>query len=80
MDKTFVCNIVIFLTVQIIILQDCPDGIDEQNCTHLQQFTMTPNHRLYKHEIEKWLNTNVQTCAGYCLNSKSFACKSFNFK
>lgn len=61
--------------------KDCPNGVDEKNCRiYLKNFTLKKNSRLFKHEIEKWLNTDLDTCARYCLNAKNFLCKSFNFR
>ncbi|XP_024937981.1 uncharacterized protein LOC107265302 isoform X11 [Cephus cinctus] len=57
--------------------KDCTNGADEESCAlHLDHFTKTAKHRLKGHDVEKWLNTPLKTCALRCKEA-DFTCRSF---
>nr|CAD7594787.1 unnamed protein product [Timema genevievae] len=60
--------------------KDCSNGHDEQSCTgYLEEFSYHGSKRLEGHNVEKWLHTDVNTCAKHCLEALEFTCLSFSF-
>nr|CAD7463399.1 unnamed protein product [Timema tahoe] len=61
--------------------KDCSNGHDEQSCTgYLEEFSYHGSKRLEGHNVEKWLHTDVNTCAKHCLEALEFTCLSFSFQ
>ncbi len=59
--------------------KDCDDGSDEGVCLqYMDKFQKKINTTLQQHDVEKWMHTNVDTCARRCAEAKSFTCMSFN--
>ncbi|XP_046476205.1 uncharacterized protein [Neodiprion pinetum] len=60
--------------------EDCTNGVDEQDCSqHLEFYTKIEQHHLDDHDVEKWLNTPLKTCALRCKEA-DFTCRSFSHK
>ncbi|XP_029171270.1 uncharacterized protein LOC114940706 isoform X2 [Nylanderia fulva] len=60
--------------------EDCTNGADERNCMlDLNLFKKSVKHKLDGHDMEKWLNTPLKTCALRCKEA-DFTCRSFNHK
>ncbi|XP_046745946.1 uncharacterized protein LOC124403977 isoform X2 [Diprion similis] len=60
--------------------EDCSNGADEQACSqHLEFYTKIEQHHLDDHDVEKWLNTPLKTCALRCKEA-DFTCRSFSHK
>ncbi|XP_032783777.2 uncharacterized protein LOC116921556 isoform X1 [Daphnia magna] len=58
---------------------DCEGGSDEDLCVqHMNDFSKRQNETIQQHDVEKWMNTNLETCARRCAEAKSFTCLSFN--
>ncbi|XP_068085129.1 uncharacterized protein [Anabrus simplex] len=59
--------------------EDCSNGVDEKKCKLLiKEFSKHKRQRLAGHDVEKWLHTNVITCARRCLDAREFTCLSFS--
>jgi hypothetical protein len=60
-------------------VKDCDDGSDEAVCLqYLDKFRKRDNETLQHHDVEKWIHTNLETCASRCAEAKGFTCMSFN--
>ncbi|XP_072745020.1 uncharacterized protein [Anoplolepis gracilipes] len=60
--------------------EDCTNGADERSCIlDLNIFQKSAKHKLEGHDVEKWLNTPLKTCALRCKEA-DFTCRSFNHK
>ncbi|XP_020289719.1 uncharacterized protein LOC109857630 isoform X2 [Pseudomyrmex gracilis] len=60
--------------------EDCTNGADERVCRmDLGLFEKSAKHRLEGHDVEKWFNTPLKTCALRCKEA-DFTCRSFNHK
>ncbi|XP_076659938.1 uncharacterized protein LOC143363221 isoform X5 [Halictus rubicundus] len=60
--------------------EDCTNGADERACTsHMDLFQKHAKHKLEGHDVEKWLNTPLKTCALRCKEA-DFTCRSFSHK
>ncbi|XP_017796224.1 PREDICTED: uncharacterized protein LOC108577555 [Habropoda laboriosa] len=60
--------------------QDCTNGTDEQDCaSHMDLYEKHPKHKLEGHDVQKWLNTPLKTCAFRCKEA-DFTCRSFSHK
>lgn len=46
----------------------------------MNDFYKHQNETIQLHDVEKWMNTNLETCARRCAEAKSFTCLSFNHK
>ncbi|KAJ1526154.1 hypothetical protein ONE63_009314 [Megalurothrips usitatus] len=61
--------------------RDCSNGQDELACAnYLLQFRQVKAAKLEKHDVERWLHLDANTCARRCLDSTDFKCKSFSYK
>ncbi|XP_034235276.1 uncharacterized protein LOC117641771 [Thrips palmi] len=60
---------------------DCSNGLDEQACSnYLLDFKAVRAAKLERHDVERWLHLDANTCARRCLDSTEFTCKSFSHK
>ncbi|XP_076238933.1 uncharacterized protein LOC143182076 [Calliopsis andreniformis] len=60
--------------------EDCTNGADEKDCiSHIDSFQKYTKHKLEGHDVEKWLNTPLKTCALRCKEA-DFTCRSFTHK
>ncbi|XP_076288691.1 uncharacterized protein LOC143213077 isoform X2 [Lasioglossum baleicum] len=60
--------------------EDCTNGADERACTsQMDLFQKHAKHKLEGHDVEKWLNTPLKTCALRCKEA-DFTCRSFSHK
>lgn len=63
------------------MLQDCSNGLDEKACSnYLLEFRAVEGAKLERHDVERWLHLDANTCARRCLDSTEFVCKSFSYK
>ncbi|XP_078053179.1 uncharacterized protein LOC144478771 isoform X1 [Augochlora pura] len=60
--------------------EDCTNGADERGCvSQIDLFQKHAKHKLEGHDVEKWLNTPLTTCALRCKEA-DFTCRSFSHK
>ncbi|CAK9820681.1 Prss12 [Anthophora plagiata] len=60
--------------------EDCTNAADERNCgSHMDLYQKHSKHRLEGHDVQKWLNTPLKTCAFRCKEA-DFTCRSFAHK
>ncbi|KAK9711186.1 PAN domain [Popillia japonica] len=60
---------------------DCPDGEDEKNCDeYIDEFSYVPSTQMAVKEEKRYENITLALCAKYCIESKGFVCKAFNFR
>ncbi|XP_076379231.1 uncharacterized protein LOC143259719 isoform X2 [Megalopta genalis] len=60
--------------------EDCTNGADERGCvSQIDLFQKHAKHKLEGHDVEKWLNTPLATCALRCKEA-DFTCRSFSHK
>nr|XP_034174800.1 uncharacterized protein LOC117601744 isoform X3 [Osmia lignaria] len=60
--------------------EDCTNGADEKSCvSHMDLFQKYSKQKLEGHDVQKWLNTPLKTCALRCKEA-DFTCRSFAHK
>nr|XP_031846099.1 uncharacterized protein LOC116432824 isoform X3 [Nomia melanderi] len=60
--------------------EDCRNGADESDCSsQMDLYQKYAKHKLEGHDVEKWLNTPLKTCAVRCKDA-DFTCRSFSHK
>ncbi|CAL7933954.1 unnamed protein product [Xylocopa violacea] len=58
--------------------EDCTNGADERACvSQMDLFQKHPKQKLEGHDVQKWLNTPLETCAIRCKDA-DFTCRSFS--
>ncbi|XP_076766671.1 uncharacterized protein LOC143433270 [Xylocopa sonorina] len=58
--------------------EDCTNGADERTCiSQMDLFQKHAKHKLEGHDVQKWLNTPLETCALRCKDA-DFTCRSFS--
>ncbi|XP_044739287.1 uncharacterized protein LOC123300724 isoform X2 [Chrysoperla carnea] len=62
-------------------IKHCPNGADEENCKNtMEKVVSHKGKRLMRHDVQRWFSVTLNKCAQYCESSKTFECKSFNYR